>query len=196
MILLIAGCYDYELVLHVLLLIKAHVNSQKTLREYVSCLVGIRYQVSTSSLRTMVASTPFVLDCMALFVEPSMMCFALSLTICHPLSPSLRMQTGNHCLELQVYGFSYGTAVMGTYATVFPLNVNLMVLDSNMPPNYDVAQFSEDKARSTNARIDYFIASCQWFGHNKCPVSMFFFAFCCFVYIIGTESYIHCSSDR
>jgi len=38
----------YELVLHVLLLIKAHVNSQKTLREYVSCLVGIRYQVSTS----------------------------------------------------------------------------------------------------------------------------------------------------
>ena len=44
--LLIAGCY--ELVLHVLLLIKAHVNSQKTLREYVSCLVGIRYQVSTS----------------------------------------------------------------------------------------------------------------------------------------------------
>ena len=65
---------------------------------------------------------------------------------------------------------------MGTYATVFPLNVNLMVLDSNMPPNYDVAQFSEDKARSTNARIDYFIASCQWFGHNKCPVSMFFFA--------------------
>ena len=127
----------------------------------------------------MVASTPFVLDCMALFVKPSMMCFALSLTICYPLPPSLCMQTGNHCLEsscdTSVYGFSYGTAVMGTYATVFPLNVNLMVLDSNMPPNYDVAQFSEDKARSTNARIDYFIASCQ-FSHNKCPVSMFFFA--------------------
>ena len=60
-----------------------------------------------------------------------------------------------------VYGFSYGTAVMGTYATVFPLNVNLMVLDSNMPPNYDVAQFSEDKARSTNA--SNLIASCLFF---------------------------------
>ena len=34
--------------------------------------------------------------------------------------------------KLSIYGLSYGTRVMGLYATMFPQNVNLMVLDSNM----------------------------------------------------------------
>lgn len=34
--------------------------------------------------------------------------------------------------KLSLYGISYGTKVMGTYATMFPENVNLMVLDGNM----------------------------------------------------------------
>lgn len=34
--------------------------------------------------------------------------------------------------KLSIYGLSYGTKVMGLYATIFPANVNLMILDSNM----------------------------------------------------------------
>lgn len=34
--------------------------------------------------------------------------------------------------KLSVYGISYGTKVFGTYATMFPENVNLMVLDGNI----------------------------------------------------------------
>jgi len=71
--------------------------------------------------------------------------------------------------KLSVHGASYGTAVMGTYTTIFPDNVNLMVLDGSIPPNYDIVQASEDTARSTNQRIDYFIATCE-FGNDKCGV--------------------------
>ena len=71
--------------------------------------------------------------------------------------------------KLSVYGISYGTTVMGTYTTIFPHNVNLMVLDSNVIPNYDILQASEDYARSANQRIDYFIASCE-FGNDQCGV--------------------------
>jgi len=70
--------------------------------------------------------------------------------------------------KLSVYGVSYGTAVMGTYTTIFPGNVNLMVLDGSVIPNYDIFQASEDDARSPNQRIDYFIASCE-FG-TECGV--------------------------
>jgi len=70
--------------------------------------------------------------------------------------------------KLSVYGISYGTTVMGTYTSIFPYNVNLMVLDASRIPNYDILQASEDYARSANQRIDYFIASCE-FG-NECGV--------------------------
>ena len=36
-----------------------------------------------------------------------------------------------------------------------------MVLDGNMLPGLDVAEFSEDDARAMNQRIDYFIAACE-----------------------------------
>ena len=44
-----------------------------------------------------------------------------------------------------------------------------MVLDGSVIPNYDILQNSEDAARSTNQRIDYFIASCEM-GNEKCAV--------------------------
>ena len=71
--------------------------------------------------------------------------------------------------KLSVHGGSYGTAVFGTYTTIFPDNVNLMVLDGSVIPNYDIFQASEDDARSPNQRIDYFIASCE-FGSDQCGV--------------------------
>lgn len=42
----------------------------------------------------------------------------------------VRLLFGNQ--KLSVYGVSYGTKVFGTYTTMFPDNVNLMVLDGNM----------------------------------------------------------------
>ena len=80
----------------------------------------------------------------------------------------VRILFGNQ--KLSVYGISYGTAVMGTYSTIFPLNVNLLVLDGNIGiGEYDVTTFSTDMARSTNSRIDYFIASCEM--GNICAVN-------------------------
>ena len=80
----------------------------------------------------------------------------------------VRILFGNQ--KLSVYGISYGTVVMGTYSTIFPLNVNLLVLDGNASPGeYDVAKFSTEMARSTNSRIDYFIASCEM--GNMCAVN-------------------------
>ena len=64
--------------------------------------------------------------------------------------------------KLSVYGVSYGTSVFGTYATMFPGNVHLLVLDSNINPVSDIVEFSEDIVRSMNQRIDYFIAGCEF----------------------------------
>eukprot|EP00986_Skeletonema_menzelii_P009736 scaffold4513_cov133-Skeletonema_menzelii.AAC.1 len=64
--------------------------------------------------------------------------------------------------KLSVHGSSYGTSVFGTYATMFPANVHLMVLDGSINPVSDIVVFSEDQARSLNQRIDYFIAGCEF----------------------------------
>ena len=42
--------------------------------------------------------------------------------------------------KLSVYGISYGTVVMGIYATVFSQNINLMVLDGSVDPNSDIVE--------------------------------------------------------
>jgi pimeloyl-ACP methyl ester carboxylesterase len=69
--------------------------------------------------------------------------------------------------KLSVYGISYGTVVMGVYATVFPNNVNLMVLDGSVDPNSDIISRTMDDVRSKQERLDYFIASCE-FGNEQC----------------------------
>mmetsp|Transcript_29226 Transcript_29226/g.53426 ORF Transcript_29226/g.53426 Transcript_29226/m.53426 type:complete len:648 (+) Transcript_29226:162-2105(+) len=79
----------------------------------------------------------------------------------------IRRLFGNQ--KLSVYGISYGTIVMGTYATVFSDNVNLMVLDGNVDPNTDIESRTMDDARSKQQRLDYFIASCE-FGNVQCAV--------------------------
>ena len=72
----------------------------------------------------------------------------------------VRLLFGNQ--KLSVYGGSYGTSVFGTYTTMFPENVHLMVLDGNMNPVSDIVELSEDLARASNQRIDYFIAGCEF----------------------------------
>mmetsp|Transcript_17538 Transcript_17538/g.38236 ORF Transcript_17538/g.38236 Transcript_17538/m.38236 type:complete len:650 (+) Transcript_17538:164-2113(+) len=69
--------------------------------------------------------------------------------------------------KLSVYGISYGTVVMGSYATVFSDNVNLMVLDGSVDPNSDIVSRTKDDVRSKQQRLDYFIASCE-FGNVQC----------------------------
>lgn len=79
----------------------------------------------------------------------------------------VRLLFGNQ--KLSIYGISYGTTVMGTYATVFSKNVNLMVLDANTDPSNDIESQSLSSARSSQQRLDYFIASCE-FGNFDCGV--------------------------
>lgn len=73
--------------------------------------------------------------------------------------------------QLSIYGISYGTNVFGTYATVFPRNINLMVLDGNQSPRSELFENYNDKALVMNNRIDYFIASCE-FTEGGCKVDL------------------------
>eukprot|EP01082_Thalassiosira_pseudonana_P002734 g3505.t1 g3505 contig12:2208116-2209547(+) len=59
--------------------------------------------------------------------------------------------------RLSVYGISYGTKVMGLYATIFSDKVNLMVLDGNDDPNVDIVSNAIDIARSMDQRIDFLL---------------------------------------
>mmetsp|Transcript_8226 Transcript_8226/g.14355 ORF Transcript_8226/g.14355 Transcript_8226/m.14355 type:complete len:614 (+) Transcript_8226:59-1900(+) len=69
--------------------------------------------------------------------------------------------------QLSIFGISYGTIVMGTYATIFSDKVNLMVLDGSVDPNSDIVSRELDDARAKQERLDYFIASCE-FGNGQC----------------------------
>jgi len=102
--------------------------------------------------------------------------------------------------KLSVYGISYGTAVMGTYVTTFPVNVNHMVLDSCKCPRLcvplsrtcsnstsalnrtihcysgqypvtDLIPNALDDAKGFNQRIEFFVASCEMNGGGHCGVS-------------------------
>merc|ERR1719181_2383666 len=48
--------------------------------------------------------------------------------------------------KLSLWGMSYGTSVAATYATVFPANVNRLVLDGNVPPYPDVHRRATEAA--------------------------------------------------
>ena len=67
--------------------------------------------------------------------------------------------------RLTVLGVSYGTKVMGTYATLFPQSVQLMVLDGNDDPNSDILANAQDIARSHDQCIEYFVAQCEASDH-------------------------------
>lgn len=90
--------------------------------------------------------------------------------------------------KLSLYGISYGTNVMGTFATVFPSLVDKFVIDSNMyviimkrdqilcktfgfshilltcisrrDPESQLLPFANGKAAGNNIRMDYMIYTC------------------------------------
>lgn len=51
--------------------------------------------------------------------------------------------------------------MLGTYATLFPERVNLMVLDGNDDADVDITQNAEDIAKSMHQRITYFVSVCS-----------------------------------
>ena len=70
--------------------------------------------------------------------------------------------------RLSLYGISYGTQVMATYATMFPNNVELFVLDGSMSPGSDINHFATIVAQGQQQRLDYLIYSCDL--SDDCPV--------------------------
>jgi len=78
--------------------------------------------------------------------------------------------------KISVYGISYGTKVMGLFATIFPDYVNLMVLDANVDPGSDIVKMTETNVESMNQRIDYIIYSCnllEYQSPGSCPIRDF-----------------------
>ena len=65
---------------------------------------------------------------------------------------------------------------MGLFATIFPNNVHLMVLDANVYPGSDIVKMTETNVESMNHRIDYIIYSCNLLemqSPGSCPIRDF-----------------------
>ncbi|WP_246280682.1 alpha/beta hydrolase [Cellulomonas humilata] len=70
---------------------------------------------------------------------------------------------------LSYLGFSYGTALGATYATLFPERVGRLVLDGALPPTLTSAEASEGQAVGFENALRAFIADCQ--GGSGCPLT-------------------------
>jgi pimeloyl-ACP methyl ester carboxylesterase len=62
--------------------------------------------------------------------------------------------------KLTYLGFSYGTLIGATYASLFPDRIRAMVLDGAVDPGLSQAQFREGQARAFEAAFDRFLAQC------------------------------------
>jgi pimeloyl-ACP methyl ester carboxylesterase len=63
--------------------------------------------------------------------------------------------------DLNYVGFSYGTAIGATYATLFPDRVRAMVLDGSVSPNADAATESLEQAKGFETTYLQFVAACD-----------------------------------
>ncbi|HVB94725.1 MAG TPA: alpha/beta hydrolase [Acidimicrobiales bacterium] len=68
--------------------------------------------------------------------------------------------------RLTFIGHSYGTLLGATYAQMFPTHVRAMVLDAAIDPAMSTEQYILDQAKSLEAVLDDFLASCQ--GSSSC----------------------------
>jgi pimeloyl-ACP methyl ester carboxylesterase len=66
--------------------------------------------------------------------------------------------------KISMYGSSYGTAVLGLFATVFPDYLDKFVADSTMPAVADARAFARDKAAIVVEVEDIQIATCERVG--------------------------------
>jgi pimeloyl-ACP methyl ester carboxylesterase len=70
---------------------------------------------------------------------------------------------------LNYLGFSYGTFLGSTYASLFPDKVGRLVLDGAVDPSISNEELTAGQARAFERAIRTYVASCQ--GQNQCPLS-------------------------
>ena len=70
--------------------------------------------------------------------------------------------------RLTYLGFSYGTLLGATYASLFPTHIRALALDSAIDPAVDEATMSIDQARGFEGDLDAFLANCTSLG-GACP---------------------------
>ncbi len=64
-------------------------------------------------------------------------------------------------------GFSYGSELGATYATLFPTHIRAMVLDGAIDPDLDFIETSRAQAIGAEHALDAFLADCS--AHRTCP---------------------------
>ena len=63
-------------------------------------------------------------------------------------------------------GFSYGSELGATYATLFPTHIRAMVLDGAIDPDLDGVETARAQAIGAEHALDTFLADCS--GHRTC----------------------------
>jgi pimeloyl-ACP methyl ester carboxylesterase len=71
--------------------------------------------------------------------------------------------------KLNYLGYSYGTFLGSTYASLFPDNVGRMVLDGAMDPSLSHEELTSDQARAFDKAINAYVARCQQV--SGCPLT-------------------------
>lgn len=71
--------------------------------------------------------------------------------------------------KLNYMGFSYGTFLGSTYASLFPDNVGRMVLDGALDPSLSAEELTSGQAKAFDKALHAYVAHCL--GENGCPLS-------------------------
>jgi pimeloyl-ACP methyl ester carboxylesterase len=71
--------------------------------------------------------------------------------------------------KLNYLGYSYGTFLGSTYASLFPDNVGRMVLDGALDPSISYEEVTNGQARAFEKAIRAYVASCQ--AQANCPLT-------------------------
>jgi pimeloyl-ACP methyl ester carboxylesterase len=70
--------------------------------------------------------------------------------------------------KFALFGFSYGTAVVSTYAAMFRSRVTRLIMSGVMPSRYTHFNINEGSARSKEETSEYFLRQCRL--DSKCPI--------------------------
>ena len=78
---------------------------------------------------------------------------------------SIRQALGEDTISY--FGFSYGSELGATWATLFPDTVRAAVLDGAVDPNLDLVQGGLDQTKGFEASLDTFLKKCG--DDASCP---------------------------
>lgn len=71
--------------------------------------------------------------------------------------------------KLNYLGYSYGTLLGSTYASMFPDNVGRMVLDGALDPSLSYEELTRGQAKAFERELGVYVANCQ--QNSGCPLS-------------------------